>query len=54
MNTENNKHTCINEERLKELELKNYKLEILKVVITPKMIIALSLGISFILQIVKG
>lgn len=46
--------TCIMEKRVEKLESERYSYEVLKVILTPKMVIAISLGISFIIQVLKG
>ena len=48
------KHECVNEERLKELESKQSKYEIIKIILTPKMVIAICLGASFLIQMLRG
>ncbi|MDB4302085.1 hypothetical protein N9924_00820 [bacterium] len=55
------KHSCIMEEyinkletRIKELENKNCKYEILKIMLTPKMFLAACLGLSFLIQVCGG
>ena len=47
-------HKCINEERLKGLEEKMTPREIIIIILTPKMVIAICLGVSLILQTLKG
>lgn len=41
-------------DRISELESKNFKLEIVRIVMTPKMFLAICLGMSFIFQMLKG
>ena len=47
-------HSCINELRLNKLEQKDYKMEILKTVLTPKMFFSICLGLSMLLNAFKG
>lgn len=47
-------HQCIHELRFKQLEEKNHKLEILKTILTPKMFFSICLGLSVLIQTLKG
>ena len=48
------KHSCIMEDRIKKIEENNFKLEIIKVLLTPKMVLAITLATSFLIQVCKG
>ena len=54
VNEENKCKNCLNENRIKDLENKIPKYEMLKIIMTPKMIIAICIGLSFLVQMVRG
>jgi hypothetical protein len=51
-------HKCHNEDLLKELKLLTEKqvklLKIVEILLTPKMVLAILLGVAFIIQVLKG
>ena len=48
------KHSCIMEDRVSKIEEMNFKLEVLKILLTPKMVLAVTLAASFLIQVCKG